>query len=281
MMKTVDDRTPRTDTKLSQLTSTEVSPSAKRAGGYQSVKHLVKKSDPKELSAKVPLELLKGVHGQPSSNTQKLRQKLALISRSGPAANASLNKTHLPTKALKNTNSSHDTHNSSLQVRVPYSQNNGIVKPSSSMIVLDGSSQAGNNERKAQNAHTMDPSMRNEQRRMLQLLNGVKQSKNAGFVEQLRDEQRQIRQSTQQLYGPYSQSKAELADRPVEYMEHRWEGHKELLPSNGGPTMHKSEIWEDDDDGNISQNPYYAGVSGLSGDQSAMNMSKYAKMLRK
>lgn len=104
--KTVDDRTPRTDTKLSRLTSTEVSPSAKRAGGvsvggssiggYQSVKHLVKKSDPKELSAKVPLELLKGVHGQPSSNTQKLRQKLALISRSGPAANASLNKTHLP-----------------------------------------------------------------------------------------------------------------------------------------------------------------------------------------
>ena len=61
-MRTVDDRTPRTDTKLSRLTSTEVSPSAKRAGGYQSVKHTVKKSDPKELSAKAPLELLKGVH---------------------------------------------------------------------------------------------------------------------------------------------------------------------------------------------------------------------------
>ena len=167
MMKTVDDRTPRTNTKLSQLTSTEVSPSAKRAGGYQSVKHMVKKSDPKELSAKVPLELLKGVHSQPSSNTQKLRQKLALISRSGPTANTTLSKTHLPAKALKNADGSHGTRNSSLQVRVPYSQNNGTVKPASSMIVLDGSSQAGINERKAQNAHTMDPSMRNEQRRML------------------------------------------------------------------------------------------------------------------
>ena len=64
-------------------------------------------------------------------------------------------------------------------------------------------------------SHTIDPGMRNEQRRMQLILTGVKQHKQAGFIEQLRDEQRQIRESTQKLYGPSNQSTKELgnADR--------------------------------------------------------------------
>ena len=42
--------------------------------------------------------------------------------------------------------------------------------------------------------------------------------------------------------------------------------------------MHRSELWEDDEDGNVTENPYYAG--GLSGDPN-MNVGKYAQMLRK
>ena len=64
------------------------------------------------------------------------------------------------------------------------------------VLGMDGGSQAGAIERKSPHSHTMiDPGLRNEQRRMQLILNGVKQHKQAGFIEQLRDEQRQIRES--------------------------------------------------------------------------------------
>ena len=45
----------------------------------------------------------------------------------------------------------------------------------------------------------------------------------------------------------------------IEIVEQKWDGHAELLPSNGGPTMRKSDLYEDSEDGNISSNPYYNG----------------------
>lgn len=175
-MKTMDDKTPKTEKKndlqnrlgaalFSKLTSTETSPTA----GYQSVKQAIKKNE----SAKLPLEMfkglssIKGVESQTANNTQKLRQKLAAITRS-----------HLPAKSVEK---SLFTRNGSLEARgPPYSNNPSIlVKPSASQAVLDGSGKPS-----PPNARiVMDPSVRNEQRRMLQLLNGVKQNKNAGFVE--------------------------------------------------------------------------------------------------
>ena len=108
LLKTVDDRnetTPRTDMKLSRLVSGAVSPSAKRPGGYESVKHIGKKSDPKDLASRVGAGLLKGMHSHNLSitNSQKLKQKLALINRS-----------HLPAKGLLNASGSQGTRNSSL-----------------------------------------------------------------------------------------------------------------------------------------------------------------------
>ena len=101
---------------------------------------------------------------------------------------------------------------------------------------------------------TIDPSMKNEQRRMAQILNEVKQKKDSKFSEQLKDEQRQLQQSAQKLYGTgkYNQDLTASA----EFIEHVWDKHPELLASNGGPTLRKSSFYEDED-GNISQNPYY------------------------
>ena len=117
---------------------------------------------------------------------------------------------------------------------------------------------------------------------MMQLINGVKANK-SNFIEQMRDEQRQLQLSAQQLYGPYAHSQKDLHE-PSEVIEQRWQGHPELLPSNGGPTMHRSEMYEDDD-GSMSQNPYYnrlAGIQGLAepGQDGLGGTNKYARMLR-
>ena len=48
---------------------------------------------------------------------------------------------------------------------------------------------------------SVDLTMRNEQRRMAKILNEVKAKKDPNFSDLRKDEQRQIQQSTQQLYG--------------------------------------------------------------------------------
>lgn len=50
--------------------------------------------------------------------------------------------------------------------------------------------------------------------------------------------------------------------------------------------MHRTEVWEDGEDGNVSENPYYAGPAGPSGlsgsgDHNALGVNAYARMLRK
>ena len=54
-------------------------------------------------------------------------------------------------------------------------------------------------------------------------------------------------------------------NEPSETIEEKWLGHPELLPSNGGPTMLKTDMYEDED-GSISQNPYYNRYAGMSMD---------------
>ena len=64
------------------------------------------------------------------------------------------------------------------------------------MQAIEGNETIGNKRRS--HVAIIDPSMKNEQRRMMDILNGVKEKKNVNFVEQMREEQRKI----QQLYGP-------------------------------------------------------------------------------
>ena len=81
--------------------------------------------------------------------------------------------------------------------------------------------------------------------------------------------------------GKYNQDLTASA----EFIEHAWDKHPELLASNGGPTLRKASFYEDED-GNISQNPYYHHQESLVGggtnlgDLDRHGTLKHVKMLK-
>ena len=48
-----------------------------------------------------------------------------------------------------------------------------------------------------------------------------------------------------------------------------WTGHPELLASNGGPTLRRYTQYEEED-GNVSQNPYYFGHGSVFGEGTSL-----------